>query len=171
MDTLTVDFSPDIKRIIRAFNSSDHVGTVIRIHFKLDRALDRVVRKFFPRSDALGLQYTGQRLRQLAAIGIPDQRLAAARLINEVRNRFAHKDRQEEITIKDVKSIQDATIVIYPKFSEDFTVVFRREGVDRDLKYSELSPNEKFCILGVMNVGFIAALVEQAQKLSGANGL
>lgn len=85
----------DFDRLIRAVETEDEIGTVLRIHLAMDAALGHFVKRktageLEPYIDRP--RYTGQRISLAAALGLPIPFLAAAREINKIRNDIAHSE-------------------------------------------------------------------------------
>ncbi|ANW01618.1 hypothetical protein [Bradyrhizobium icense] len=45
------DFHIDIDRLVRAMDTPDDVGTVLRVHLELERVLDHVIGKILPKPE------------------------------------------------------------------------------------------------------------------------
>lgn len=146
-------FDISTNRLLAALNTKDDVGAVIRMHFELDQALNHVAKAAVPRVDQLRLRYPEQKIRFFLALGVEDKHLEPARLLNQIRNRFAHSEGQEIVTDADVAALEGAIGVI--GFSEVCQKVMK--VVDRD--YEKLTPREKFCILGVVIISHVSEII------------
>jgi hypothetical protein len=161
------NFDVDSGRIMRAMYTEDDIGAVIRIHFEIDRALDHIVKTMVPASNKMRLPYTGNKVDFLLALGLPELRIAPVLIINKIRNKFAHKEK-EEIVLSDTVDLLRAIETMYDrKIPENFhTIHQKKDGSRREWRFGEMSPKEKFCFLGSLALTGVAAIESDFEKVS-----
>jgi len=98
-------FEVDVARMMRAIDTPDDIGAVVRMHFEIDRALEHIVDAMVPAAKHLRHRFMDERIRFLQALGLPDVRLQPARTINTVRNDFAHREK-ENLEQADVDALE-----------------------------------------------------------------
>jgi hypothetical protein len=161
---ITLDFDIDIDRLVRAMDTPDDVGTVLRVHLELERALDHVIGKVLPKAEKAGWRYPSQKMNFLLAMGIPDFRMKPAQIINSIRNGVAHKEQQERLDEAEVADLFRAVnAVVGNRITEDFEFVRNRSGRVTSKSYREMSVREKFCLLGFVAISTIASLTSELQ--------
>jgi hypothetical protein len=159
---ITFDFNIDIDRLVRAMDTPDDVGSVLRVHLELERALDHVIGKVLPKAEKAGWRYPSQKMNFLLAMGIPDFRMRPAQIINSIRNGIAHKERQESLNEGEVSDLFRAVnAVVGNRITEDFEFVHNQSGRITSKLYREMSVREKFCLLGFLAIGTIASLTSE----------
>lgn len=156
----TFSFNVDSSRMMRAIETPDDIGAVIRIHFEIDRALTHVVERSVPDASELRLQYPDQRIRLLLALGVPAVRLEPVRIVNKVRNSFAHKEGKERILDEDVSELEAATCRLLgkKKIPSHFALVKKSDGSEKVWVHSEMSGKEKFCLSGFFALTGVATI-------------
>lgn len=84
-----------VNRLVRAAETEDEVGTVLRIHLAMDQILNHFIRQCINNDLKPYIEkprYTGQRITLSAAFGLPLPFIGAAYEINKIRNDIAHED-------------------------------------------------------------------------------
>ena len=165
-----IDFDINIRRMMQALDTSDHIGALLRVHYELDRSLEHVIQMTYPNPSAVKQNFTGQKLAALSALGVHAKRLKPATIINSLRNSFAHRGR-EEITTEDVTGLLNAVNVILAQpITDDFTIArhSKANSTVTEKTFSAMTAKEKFCILGFISIALIAALSPAAPS-SGHN--
>jgi hypothetical protein len=163
--TVKFNFAVDSSRMIRALETPDDMGAVIRIHFEMDRALEHVVNATVPDASHLRHQYMESRIRFLLALGLPELRLTPAKIINEIRNKFAHREK-ETVTASDVTKLSDAvTTLIGKEIPSHFAIKDMRAGSFREWRYGEMTRKEQFCLLGYIALAGIATIENDFGKI------
>jgi hypothetical protein len=167
---IVLDFDIDIDRLGRAMDTPDDVGTVLRVHLEVERALDHVIGKVLPKPEKAGWRYPSQKINFLLAMGIPDFRMKPARIINNIRNGIVHKERREILQEHEVSSLFRAVnVVVADRVTEDFEFVRDQSGSTSSKLYRDMSVREKFCFLGFLAISTIASLnIELQAKVDRA---
>lgn len=160
MATPTVfNFPVDTKRMMRAIDTPDDIGAVVRIHFELDRALEHVINAMVPRAKILTHRFMSQRIMFLSALGLPPARVEPARVINAIRNDFAHREK-ETLEAKDIKSLEVAIVGLLRKNIPTHFALYNKKDdeVRREWRYGEMTLKEQFCLLGFFAVSGVATI-------------
>ncbi|MCP9630443.1 hypothetical protein NML43_25405 [Rhodopseudomonas palustris] len=166
-DETVLDFPIDVDRLTRAMDTSDDIGSVLRIHLELERALTHVVAAILPLPEKAKLNYPSQKINFLLAAGIPEFRLKPAAIINSIRNGMAHRESKDVIEENDLPSLfQAINVVIANRLTEEFELVRHRNGAQTSKKYKDMSPREKFCFLGSMAIAVTASLSNELKSAS-----
>ncbi|MDR6303055.1 hypothetical protein GGQ85_000736 [Nitrobacter vulgaris] len=161
------NFDVDSGRIMRAMYTEDDIGAVIRIHFEIDRALDHIVRTMVPSSNTMKLPYTSSKVDFLLALGLPNLRITPVLIINSIRNKFAHREK-EAIVLSDTVDLLRAIETMYDrKIPESFQVIHQKKDGSRcEWRFGEMSPKEKFCFLGSLALAGVAMIESDFEKVS-----
>ncbi|MGD8174494.1 hypothetical protein [Marinimicrobium agarilyticum] len=83
----------DTETLIRAAESEDEVGTVLRMHLVLDNILDAFLREKITEAMRPYIKipkYFGQKIPLVTAFGMPIPFVRALRVVNTIRNELAH---------------------------------------------------------------------------------
>lgn len=147
--------------------TDDEIGAMIRVHYELDRALRFVVEAMVPSSKCLKLNYTSQRINLLIALGMPEIRLKPTKIVNAIRNDFAHREK-EAFVDDDVSSLHHAIERVYARpIPATFRLDFHSkiEGESRSWIYGDMNLKEKFCFLGSLTLASIATIPNQFEAL------
>jgi hypothetical protein len=163
----TFNFPIDTGRMLRAIDTSDDIGAVIRIHFEIDRALEHIVSVMVPAAQHLRHRFMDERIRFVLALGLPTDRVEPARTINTLRNHFAHREK-ERLDQSDVDLLEGPVCemlgrAIPPQFSLRHE---RKDGSRREWLYGDMSVKEKICMLGFFTLGGIATIENDFQKIA-----
>jgi hypothetical protein len=162
----TFNFEPDASRLVQAIETPDEIGAVIRIHFEIDRALEHIVDAMVPAASHLRHQYMESRIRFLFALGMPEIRLAPAKIINEIRNKFAHHEK-DGISPSDITKLSAAVNALLGKeIPTHFAVRDKRASADKEWVYGDMSLKEKFCLLGYLALAGVATIENDFEKVS-----
>src|SRR5689334_17352746 len=99
---ITFDFDADVARIKRAYETQDDIGSIIRVHYEIERCLSHIMPKIFRNPKKLGANRVGPKLERLEAVGFTGPAIELAKAIDDIRNGVAHRDREElsEIDIR-----------------------------------------------------------------------
>jgi hypothetical protein len=160
-DDILLDFNIDVERLARAMDTPDDVGSVLRIHLELERALDHVIGRILPNAEKAGW-CPSQKMKFLLALGIPDFRMKPAQIINRIRNGVAHKERQESLKEEEVSELLRAlNTVVGNRITEEFALVRNRYGSTTSKLYRDMSVRERFCFLGFIAIGTIASMTSE----------
>ncbi len=164
---IVFDFNIDVARLIRAMDTPDDVGSVLRVHLELERALDHVIGKILLKPEKAGWRYPSQKINFLLALGIPDFRMRPAQIINNIRNGMVHKERRESLNEDEVSDLFRAlNVVIGNRLTENFEFVRNKAGSAISKLYREMSTREKFCFLGFLAIGTIASFTAEFAKVA-----
>lgn len=107
-----------------------------------------------------------QRIRFLAALGIPETRISPARIINEIRNEFAHKERELFIG-RDISRLQAAVETLYQrKIPDHFVLAINQKGVRQEWRFGEMNLKQKFCLMGSMVLTGVALIENDFPKIN-----
>jgi len=135
---VTFNFPVDTGRMIRAMETDDDVGAIVRLHFEVDRALAHVISAMIPNAEHLNHNYMEQRIRFLSALGLPETRIHPARILNEIRNRFAHKEK-EIFVPQDISRLRDAVETLYQrKIPDHFVLAMNRKDLHQEWKFGDM---------------------------------
>ncbi|MGY3618405.1 hypothetical protein [Bradyrhizobium sp. USDA 10063] len=165
---MTENFPIDTGRMIRAIDTPDDIGAVVRLHFEIDRALEHIVNAMVPAPQHLQHRFTGQRIKFLQALGLPYVRIEPAIVINTIRNDFAHREK-EALTASDVAILEEpvSRLLAPQQISPHLTIQHeKKDGSRREWVYGTMSPKEKFCMLGIFAVSGIATIESHFRKVS-----
>ena len=165
MPPLVLGLKVDASRMVRALQTPDAIGAIIRIHKDLDRELKRVVRVMVPDYSRLKLRTMNQRIECLKAAGLPEKRLAAPRTINLVRNAFAHGEK-ETFDQADVDELLRAIRLV---LGDDYTeTAFHDLTTDPygQWDYQNMDYKGRFCLLAFVAVGLVASVKIEYEKCS-----
>jgi hypothetical protein len=159
------NFVVDTRRMMRAIDTDDDIGAVIRVHFEIDRALSHVIARLVPKPAELSLRYTEARVRLLLALGIPEVRLSPIQVVNRIRNSFAHDEGKETISEGDVRQLEASvsTMMAGRKIPTHFTLRHKSTAAERSWVYSAMTLKEKFCLGGFFIVAGVATLENDFQ--------
>jgi hypothetical protein len=164
-DVIVFDFKLDTARLMRAFESTDDVGAIIRTHYELDRALDHVLVKFYANPRKLGANRVGPKIERLEALGFGGARVGAVRVVDDVRNGVAHRDR-EEICPQDVAVLRKQIDELSGKrFKDDWQFSYKAGDCSTSLAYGEMSLRQKFCFLAFLAIAALASLPHEVDRL------
>jgi hypothetical protein len=157
--------SIDTSRMMKALQTPDDIGTIIRLHKDLDRELERIVRAMVPRPRRLKLRSMSRRIEGLKVAGLSEKRLAAAETINLVRNAFAHGEKE----CFDQADVDQLLKAIQHVLGEDYTQTALHDlTTDPHGKwdYGKMGCKGQFCLLAVMAIGLIASIEHEYEKHS-----
>ena len=165
MPPLVLGLNIDTSRLMKAFETPDDVGAIIRIHKDLDRELKRIASVMVLKSDRRNVHSVSQRIECLKVAGLSEKRLAASKEINLVRNAFAHGDK-ESFDEQDIDRLLQAIRLV---LSPDFT-----PGAFHDLTtdpyggwdYSSLDCKGRFCQLCFTALALVASIENEFEKHS-----
>lgn len=159
--------SPDTSRIFRALTTSDDIGALLRTHFDAERALSQVIAEAYVNSDALRLRSFEQKISALEARGVLPLRLAPTRIVNDVRNDFAHRGR-ENFEPSDVKKLWDAVNKFaLNTITPDFNITYGPNGTSETQILGSMADREKFVILASIATMWIASLPTEWSQHTG----
>lgn len=166
-ETTTFNFAVDTTRMIRAIDTPDDIGAVVRLHFEIDRALEHVVNVMVPAAQHLQHRFMEQRIRFLQALGMPNVRIQPARVINTIRNNFAHREK-EALSPQDVTTLEGPVSELLGRnIPTHFALQHKKkDGSRRDWVYETMSPKEQFCMLGFFTLSGIATIENDFRKLA-----
>lgn len=163
---MTFNYAVDSARMMRAMDTEDDIGAVIRLHFEIDRALEHVVGAIIPNPEQLSHRYMDQRIRFLGALGLPEVRIAPARIMNEIRNRFAHKEKETLVDL-DIIQLQKAVEALLGNvIPSHFALINNKKGSQREWRFGEMNLKQKFCLLGYMTLAGIATIENDFPKVN-----
>lgn len=159
----TFNFDVDTARLKRAMDTSDDIGAVVRIHFEIERALEHVISAMIPDAPVLKHRYMSDRIRFLLALGIPKVRTTPAKIINDIRNEFAHRAK-EDISSSDVARLADSiTNLLGQEIVDDFEIL--HTNTQQKWRYGEMSLKEQFCCLGFIALVKVASIENDFGKI------
>jgi hypothetical protein len=165
MPTLVLGLKIDTSRMMKALGTSDDVGAIIRIHKDLDRELKRIANVMVPKCDRRNVHSVSQRIERLKAAGLSENRLAASKQINFVRNAFAHGDK-ESFDERDVDGLLRAVrLVLSPDFTPDAFHDLTTEPYG-EWNYSSLDCKGRFCQLCFTALALVASIENEFEKYS-----
>jgi hypothetical protein len=164
-EPLKFNFPLDTSRLTRAIDTADDIGAVIRIHFEIDRALEHIITAMIPNASALRHRYMGQRIAFLRALGLHEVRLLPVTIINEIRNKFAHHEK-EGVSASDIARLHDSITALFGKeIPTHFGLLHKKSDTVREWVYGEMTLKEKFCFLGYFALAGIAAIENEYEKI------
>jgi hypothetical protein len=164
--TVVFNFEVDTAKLMRAIDTDDDVGAIVRLQFELDRALEHIVRVMVPDCKQLNHRYMDQRIRFLLSLGLPDIRVAPARVINNVRNSFAHRE-QDSFSTDDVARLHDAVAALTgTAIPTDFALINKKTDAYREWRYVEMTLKQKFCLLGFISLSGVATIENDFAKVA-----
>jgi len=166
--TASISFNFDVnsQRLLRAIETEDDIGAVIRLHFEIDRAYEHVVKTLIPDVAQLKHRYMDERIRFLLAIGLPSIRVEPARVINGIRNKFAH-DEKEAFSTADIERLSLAVeAMIGKQIPSNFALISKKQDSYREWRYGDMSLKEKFCFLGYLTLSGVATIENDFPKVS-----
>ncbi len=162
---IVFNFKVDSGRLRRAIETPDNIGAVIRLHFEIDRALDHIVSVMVPAPQHINHQYLEQRIRFLLSLGIPEIRLIPARIINRIRNDFAHREKDEFLDA-DIAVLSEAIeALLGNSIPTNFALINKQNGGEREWRYGEMNSKEKFCFLSYFALSGIATIENDFEKM------
>jgi hypothetical protein len=165
MPPVILGLKVDASRMIRALQTPDAIGAIIRIHKDLDRELKRIVRIMVPDSSRMKLHTMSQRIECLKAAGLPEKRLAAPRTINLVRNAFAHGEK-ETFDRADVDELLKAIrLVLGDDYSETALHDLTTDPYGQ-WDYQNMDHKGQFCLHAFIAVGLVASVKIEFEKHS-----
>ena len=153
-------------QLLTILQSEDELGLVVRSHIHIESHLMELVDSFFQSPDYLERMNLGfdQKVSLAQACGLNPQFAAPLRVLNKIRNRFAH----------DLDSILDCTQVrnLYESFSPGNKEVIqgafhRTEAEDPEptgKKFKQLDPRNQFVLIVVAFVGFLEVAIKDARN-------
>jgi|SRR5882757_4382574 len=161
------NFPVDTARMMRAVETPDDIGAVVRIHFEIDRALEHIVNVMVPAAKHLGHRFMDQRIKFLLSLGLPEERVQPARVLNIIRNDFAHREK-EALGQSDVDSLEGPVVkMLGQSIPADFALRHNKEdGSQRGWMYGKMSYKEKFCMLGFFTLSGIATIENHFSKIA-----
>ncbi|MGY8635816.1 hypothetical protein RAD15_25425 [Bradyrhizobium sp. 14AA] len=171
-DTTTFNFPVDTARMLRAIDTPDDIGAVVRLHFEIDRALEHIVTTMVPAAQHLQHRFMDQRIRFLRALGLPEVRIEPAKVLNTIRNDFAHREK-ESLTAGDVDALEEpVSKLLGRRIPTHFALEHRRrDGTRREWIYEQMSCKEKFCMLGFFALSGIATIENDFSKIAFSSKL
>ncbi|QND70826.1 hypothetical protein [Tardiphaga robiniae] len=96
---------------------------------------------------------------------MPEVRVKPARLINNLRNKFAHRDK-EDFQHQDIVDLQKAIEDMIAKpIPSHFAIVNKSEDSSREWQFEKMSLKEKFCLMGFLALASIATIENDFKKL------
>lgn len=161
-ESITLNFDINTGKLMRAMTADDDIGAIVRLHLEIDRALVHIIKAMVPAPEHFRMRFTGQRINFLRALGLPNLRLEPVSVINSVRNKFAHEDR-ETILEADVLNLKQAVEALYArKLPDTFEVRYhKKDGSERRWVYREMNHKERFCFLGSLALAGLAAVEKE----------
>jgi len=160
-----VGLNIDTSRLKKALKTPDDVGAIMRIHQNLDRELRRIVKVMVPKASQGKLRTTNQWIECLGTAGLSEQRIAASRTINHVRNEFAHGDK-ERFVGADVNRLLAAIRLVLGENYEPTALHDLTTDPYGQWDYQNMDCKGQFCILGYTAVALIASVEYEFEKHS-----
>lgn len=95
--SVTIEHDIDRSKILDALFTEDDIGTIIRIHFEAERALNWLLHKLTDgRSEKVVKSWKfSQKLDLCYLLGMPDRWLSPIKTLNKDGNSFAHGSQSE----------------------------------------------------------------------------
>ncbi|OYU90128.1 MAG: hypothetical protein CFE29_14105 [Bradyrhizobiaceae bacterium PARB1] len=157
--TTVLKFDLDYERMMRAMTTPDDIGAVMRVHSELDATFKHVVDTMLPSGRPHKHQYLSERINRLREAGLVEIRLAPAAVINAVRNKFAHHDK-EQFQTRDVVKLAAAVEALYGgrKIPDHFEILDNRKGFERRWRFGDMNDKERFVFYGFMAIAGAAAI-------------
>ena len=101
----------------------------------------------------------------MEALGFAGPRIAALKVIDEVRNAVAHRD-QEEVRAQDVGALREKVDELSGgRFSNDWTFAYGVKDVASTTKYSDMKLRQQFCLLAFLAIAALAALPHELDRV------
>jgi hypothetical protein len=167
---IVFDFEIDTARLLRAFESADDVGAIIRTHYELDRALSHVLAKFYANPKKLSANRVGPKIERLEALGFGGSRIEALRTIDDIRNAVAHRD-QEEVRVQDVAALRTKIDELSSgRFSDEWRFSYRAQSNTLATKYSDMTLRQQFCLLAFLAIAAVVALPHEVDQIRSKSG-
>jgi hypothetical protein len=162
---VVLSLSIDTSRLMKALQTTDDIGAVVRVHKDLDRELRRIVRLMVPKPGRRQLDTMSARIACLKAAGLPQTRLAAAQAINAVRNALAHGDK-ECVDEADVDSLLKALRLVLGEDYEQGPVHDLTTDPYGEWNYQTMDWKGRFCMLGATAVALVGSIENEFEKHS-----
>lgn len=162
---VTITFEPTTERLIAALLSEDDVGSIIRTHTEIERAVDSVLveltgNRYSPKGNHF--KYLSEKVTLLGILGVPEDFLAPLKLINRHRNEFTHHG-QDAFSEKEVLELARAVRKVTPKLDDDFRMIVR--GLHSfDKSFADCTNRERYVIAATLMLGLIAGLPKIIEK-------
>jgi hypothetical protein len=155
---ITSAFDPDVGLMFSAYESTDDIGKVLRVHLMLEQQIEKLITS---QSNAKVDRTTfWSKVNLMRAMGVPESICIAAEALNELRNQFAHNSKA---TIANTKSKSDAFLksasIIWPKLPEATgNLTKTKSGIEHKLSYAKASQAQRVVIAGFILSNLIGAL-------------
>jgi hypothetical protein len=165
MPPVLLGLNVDTSRMMKALDTPDDIGAIIRLHKDLDRALKHIVRVMVAKSGRPKLRSMSQRIECLRAAGLSEKRLAASQTINLVRNALAHGNK-ECFNEADVDGLLKAIRLV---LGEDYTQTALHDlttDPTREWDFRTVDYKGQFCLLGFIAVALVASIEHEFEKHS-----
>lgn len=145
--------------MMRAMNTPDDIGAIVRLHNELDDTFKHVLDTMLPSGKPHKHRYLNDRIIALRDAGLVEVRLAPAAVINSVRNKFAHSNK-EQFQSSDVVKLAAAVEALYGgrKITDHFEIIDNRKGFERRWRFGDMNDKERFCFYGFMAIAGAAAI-------------
>lgn len=156
---ITFDFDPDVARIKRAYDTQDDIGSIIRVHYEIERCLSHIMPRIFRNPKKLGASRVGPKLERLEAVGYTGPVIELAKAIDDIRNGVAHRDR-EELAEADIERL-DAIFTQLP--SKCPLAKYKIHLWGNDVSYADMLLRQKFCVYGGTAVMGLASLPHETE--------
>ena len=157
-------------KLLTILQSEDELGLVLRSHIHVESQLMELVDSFFQSPEDLEkmkLEFD-QKVRLAQACGLHPQFAAPLRVLNKIRNRFAH----------DLDSVLDGTQVrsLYEAFSpankeviqNAYRMTEAKEQENMGKKFEQLEPRHQFILIVVTLVGMLEITIKDGRSDTGA---
>ena len=168
---LILSYSPDTKRLARAFETRDAIGAAVRVHAEVDASIDHVLgilSRWVDHEKGLPRQF-GPKLDQLSKFGFPGLRLTLLREFNAIRIELAHGKR-EVPTDGQIARLQSYVEKAIGRGLKDFELNLTSEVGHKQCIYRDMTNAEKYVFLGALVTATTAAFPEEIRaklKLAG----
>lgn len=164
---VTIAYDPDTARLTSAFFAEDDIGAIIRCHFEVERSASRALDVMTGgRWKKTNSRYLLDKLNLLEMIGSPTKLISPARILNNHRNEFAHKGK-EEVTEQEMLDLVRGVQAFIPHFShEEYRVLIQGRKVF-DGRFSECSRRQKYVVASahlMFLIGGLPEILDQYKK-------
>jgi hypothetical protein len=165
MPPVMLGLNVDTSRMMKAIETPDDIGAIIRLHKDLHRELKRIATVMVLKSSRRKLRSVSELIECLNVAGISEKRLAAPQWINLVRNTFAHGDK-ECFNEADVDGLLKAIRLV---LGEDFTPTSLHDLTTDpygEWNYPNMNYKGQFCQLALTAVALVASIEHEFEKHS-----
>lgn len=165
MQPVLLGLNIDASRMMKALQTPDDIGAIIRVHKDLHRELKRIASVMVPKSRRRNARSVSELIECLKAAGMSESRLVASRRINLIRNAFVHSNK-ECFDETDVNGLLKAIRLV---LGEDFTPSTVHDLTTDpcgEWNYPNMDHKGQFCQLGLTAVALVASIENEFEKHS-----